>query len=420
MLDRYQKIVTYDLSVKCLTPLRSGAYEGDTESVLRRPDGRAFVQAASLAGAFSDWLKESGSAACHEALFGSQKREGSLVFSDLVFSSAAEQQTRPRLRIDGVTGTAAAKAKFDIAHLAVGTEGETRLVWFGDDENSPELLAVQALLSALNDGFILLGAQKSNGFGRLAVTARKAVYDMKKPEDRRAWIEGTRFGEPLALSSGKESRLVRFTVTGKLPNVLVKASTADYSEGSLIGNIRENGTALIPGSSVKGAVRAQMERIADRFPDGAALCERLFGREAKEGDNGVAGTVRFSDVILSSEKTARVTRIRINRFTGGVMRGALFSEETLSSPVRMSVLVPDSPEACAMLLFALRDLGLGLYGFGSGASIGRGLLTEAEIRAEAPGDRDLTLKFDRGRKAQLTDATGLWKEWAGALEGGKA
>lgn len=419
MLNRYQMIVCYDLSARNLSPLRSGDQEGDTESILRRADGRAFVQAASLAGAFSEWLKGSDFSGEHRALFGNQDCEGSLVFSDLVFSKTAEQQTRPRLRINGKTGTAADGAMYKVAHLAVDTEGESRLVWFGDSADSGALSAVEAMLGALNAGEILLGAQKSNGFGRVALKAFKSVYDMKNAEDRRAWIEGTRSGTPLELSSAAARSQVRFTVTGRLPNVLVKASNADYSEGSLMGNIRENGKALIPGSSVKGAVRAQMARIADRFPNGAAVCERLFGREAGEGDNGIAGTVRFSDVALSTENTVRVTRIRINKFTGGVMRGALFSEEPLSSPVKMSIVLPDDPEACALLLFALRDLGLGLYGFGSGGSIGRGLLSDTEILAEAP-DRSLTLQFDSSRKAVLTDPNGLWKDWAGALEGGKA
>ena len=44
-------------------------------------------------------------------------------------------------------------------------------------------------LGAFNSGEIRLGAQKSNGFGRLTLCVRKRSYDLMNEADRAAWIQ---------------------------------------------------------------------------------------------------------------------------------------------------------------------------------------------------------------------------------------
>ena len=169
---------------------------------------------------------------------------------------------------------------------------------------------------------------------------------------------------------------------------------------------------IIPGSSVKGAVRAQFDRIAsyldakhqDGFDKGNAV-EYAFGREAKAKDTGAVGNVRFYDVLVGkkidqgTDATDLIyNRIHIDRFTGGVMNGSLFKEQAVHGKLRIEASVMRSAKdtaehradiSCGMLILALRDLALGMYNLGSGYSVGHGF-----IRADS-----LTVRRSDGKEA---------------------
>lgn len=128
----FTRAVRYWVEAVCLTPLRTGGADGAAETVLRDWEGRPFVQGTSLAGVLRGWLEERDPDQA-EALFGSQRQGGSLMVSDGLFEAAAEQQTRPRLRINGATGTADNGGKFDVAHIAAGSRLTFTLTWLGDE-----------------------------------------------------------------------------------------------------------------------------------------------------------------------------------------------------------------------------------------------------------------------------------------------
>ena len=417
MAVTYTYAVRYEVEAVCRTPLRTGAVDGDPQMILQSRDGTALIQGASLAGALREWL-EIGDAGMAETLFGSQKQAGRLLLSDGVFDRTAERYTRPRLRINGVTGTADTGAKFDMAQLGSGSTFRFSMTWLGLDAREEEWKAVGQMLAALHGGAIRLGAQKSNGFGRVELRAWKRVFHLTDPTDRTAWLEGRYQGEPFALPALTRVRNVTFVVTGQADSLLVKAG-APLKDGDTqyTPNLTEGGRAVLPGSSIKGAVRARVEMIARLLglPDEKA--EELFGRMSADGDDGKPGRVYFEDGRLSGEKAQRISRIRLNRLTGGVIRGGLFSEEPLACGVELRISAPNDPTACALLLYALRDLGLGFYNLGSGGSIGRGCISVREIRAITPDGGEARLLFDAERVCTAQDPDGIFQMWLDELGG---
>lgn len=405
----------YQITAVCRTPLRTGGPDGDTESVLRDGQGRAFLQGTSVAGALRAWLEEHTDLA--DQLLGSKKMTGRLIVSDAMFDPDAEQYTRPRLRIDPATGSAADGGKFDVAHIGTGARMTLSLTWLGDREYLEELDTVEQLLTALHNGEIRLGAQKSNGFGRVALAVTKRLFDMKDPRDRQAWLDDVDDGTALELREAVDTRRVTFTVTGQADGILIRAAAAEQEDsGSYTPNLSEGDRPILPGSSVKGAVRAQAAAIADAVGLGETWFQELFGRNAGETDNGKPGQVWFEDVRLDGSKR-KITRIRINKITGGVVRGGLFKEEPVSSAVKLTVSAPNEPLACALVLYALRDLGAGLYNLGSGGAIGRGYVTVREINMDAPDGRRAALAFDGPLVCSLDDPDGLAAEWLKAWGG---
>ena len=258
--------IRYKVNAVCETPLRTGGAAGNTESVLRDSFGNAFLQGSSLAGALRNWLENNGEQKTAKALFGSQEHEGRLIVSDAVLRADAEQAIRPRLRIDEKNGTAADKGKFDVAHIVSGSQLDFELTWLGNGRDDEEIMTVERMLGAVNSGEIRLGAQKSNGFGRLTLCVRKRSYDLMNKADRAAWIEDRDDGDEIKLPENVTDRRVTFVLEGIADSVLIRASAPVYEgDQSYTVNIEENGHPILPGSSIKGALRAQCMRIVQRL-----------------------------------------------------------------------------------------------------------------------------------------------------------
>ena len=435
----------YEVSAECLTPIRTGGNDNDPETILMTkclsPVGTGgavrvqpvlLLQGNSLAGALRGWLEDNGENA--DGLFGSsavkgQIRPGRLRVSDGVFLPETETALRPRLKINSKTRAAEDGKKFDMAHIQTGARFNFRLIWLGTEAQKGELETVERALSALHNGEIRLGAQKANGFGRVSLRYRSRVYVLSDEKDRRDWLDKIPpDGVPIAPEAPAYSRRVQFTLRFRADSLLVKAGAEAFAENDDTPSmatiaLTEAGHAVIPGSSVKGAVRARVAQIAalKGLPD--AETDFLFGRGASRGDetkdNGIAGVARFKDIRLSGEKRVRVKRIRINRFTGGVVTSGLFTEEPVSTgvPAELRVSVPAECQwGCALLLYALRDLAWNLYGLGSGRAIGRGNLDAAELEIRLPDGKTAAFRFLDGFRCKESGDVETVKGWLAGLE----
>ncbi len=413
----------YDVAATCLTPLRTGNAEGDADMILCRSDGTAILQASSLAGALRSWLDAHDPAAGRN-LFGTQEREGRIILSDGVFSGDTAQRSRPRLRIDGHTGSAVDGAKFDVVAAGVGSRFDFTLIWTGNEgEQQGAEKHIEAMLGAVHGGLILFGAQKANGFGRVRLDVKKRQFKLTDKNDREAWLDQDLAVTPCILPEIKEDQYVVFTVEATTSAILTKSSApTHFAKGSVTENLYEGATPILTGASVKGAIRSRVESIAEKFLLPGEYVSSIFGRGADRSmeDNGIAGRARFSDVELTPpEKPVSISRTRLNRFTGSVMNKGLFSEAPLCSGLEIKIAVPkDEPAACALILFALRDLGLGLYSLGSGSAIGRGYLDVRRITAAIPGKdgtEQVELCFKQG--AELSSGISTARSWIRALGG---
>lgn len=414
----FTKAVRYQADAVCETPLRTCGADGDTELVLRNWQGIPMIQGSSLAGSMRGWLEKTHGKVLANQLFGSQEQAGHLVVSDAMFQKDARMETRPRLRMDAATGSAAAEGKFDVAHISTGERFHFSLTWLGDEAAISETSAVEQMLSAMQHGEIRLGAQKSNGFGRVSLSVKRRVFDLQEEKDRKAWLEDSADGAPIELPDLRGGNEVTFTLVGRTDSVLVKGAAVEQTDdGSYVRNIQEAGQPVIPGSSIKGVIRARASMIAKwkGLPD--STVDDIFGRESGKADNGIAGKLQFEDCRMSSDETRKISRIRINRFTGGVIRQGLFREEPVCSKVSLRITVPtDCTVGCGLLVYVLRDLALDLVSLGSGDAVGRGRISTESIRIETPDGEAASIIFDEDRNCTVTDPSGLIAGWLRELE----
>lgn len=397
MTPTFHKLLQYDVTVTCLSPLRTGNGDG----ILRDMDGNLFLQGSSLCGALRSWRND-------DVLFGLQEQAGELIVSDLIFEEDTQIASRPRVRIDSKSGTASDGGLFRVECLVTGSHGHFTLTWRGTRKLSDVRPQVEAYLAALHNGHILLGAQKTNGFGRVSLGVNLREFDLMDPSQLSQWLSDGGHRKPVQLPETVNDGTILFRVEGTTPSILVKASdgTAAGGEGFHAVPYQENGSYLIPGSSIKGALRAQLERIAGQFHMEAQV-RRMLGFAADGSQDGCCGTLFFSDGHFTGEiKETTRARIRLDRFTGGTYGGALFKDRVLSGTLNWEIRLPEHDDtACAMLLFALRDLGLGLYTLGSGGSVGRGRLDSLTVQAG-----DIVLIVENG-DIRLSDPSGMAEKW---------
>ena len=137
---------------------------------------------------------------------------------------------------------------------------------------------------------------------------------------------------------------------------------------------------IVPGSSLKGALRSQMEKIAS-YIDNQRIIDETFGTAGNSQNGGRAGNIVFYDTVVGNREDndlARArNRIHIDKFTGGVMHGALFNEKNVSGAVHFRIVIYDrnTPDStCGLLLMALRDMAIGMMSIGGGFHVGKGII----------------------------------------------
>lgn len=161
------------------------------------------------------------------------------------------------------------------------------------------------------------------------------------------------------------------------------------------------GKPIIPGSSWKGAFRNHLEKLLTEIAETPSLpsvlrlnrkgcityLNDLFGSNEKDKDSGKdahASLIRFdeSTVISDTDHFEKeeggflpVTRTKIDRFTGGVVNGALFTScPWFLGKTELTIHIPkERGDIVGLVLLALRDLSEGVLSVGGETSIGRGV-----------------------------------------------
>ena len=160
---------------------------------------------------------------------------------------------------------------------------------------------------------------------------------------------------------------------------------------------------LIPASSVKGALSHRLafhyNRIKEKYADTLVEGEKIedfvgknneavkivFGSEGEKDTDGkmqnkLRGNVLMSDIIQQANVSPKVlNHVSIDRFTGGAIDGALFSEETLyakglSFELKLFVNNGAFDDKDVMIAFedTLKDLCSGMLPLGGGVNRGNG------------------------------------------------
>ena len=392
---------------------------------------RPLLTGASLAGALRAYLRRfsGNNTSLDTALFGGahgdDEGEQSPLIVDDALGQAAGVELRDGVKLDPTTRTAAEGALFNIETWAAGTVFPLRLELIlldREDQREIPMQALAAALTGLSNGSITLGARKRRGYGQARVeqwrirrfNLAESVDDLldwlQKGNDKLdgtaitvATQDGNRkpltddelmtvllraFGSSAQPISNQENVFTLSAEFALESSLLIRGSTGrdDLGPDMVHLHSRRNGKQepmpILSGTSLAGALRARATRILNTLNPNKTqqIIAEMFGPEMKGKVTPRASRVIVEECEIVNAVTDLVqNRIRIDRFTGGVVEGGLFSEQpAFGKPdtrltIRLRLLDPKDHEI-GLLLLLLKDLWTGDLPLGGEISVGRGRL----------------------------------------------
>jgi len=385
-------------------------------------DGTPLLPGTSLAGALRSGLADllagyrSPEPAKVTRLFGSSRGSDTGAQSPLVVFDGLGQlppdlssEIRDGVSIDPATGTAEEHKKFDFEVLPKGTVFPLRLeLVIEESDDEAELVGLLAAsLRSLEAGELTMGMRRSRGLGRFSARNWRAYrYDLSSANGWLEWlfsehdhpIPADKLPQPdlnsalrNAWPNGEwqsfEDQRKRFIcdLLLKQPGGVLVRSPGLTPDAPDMAHLTSGGHPVLPGTGLAGALRARALRIARivraRHGDAEHWVEELFGPRTKEAERTEASLwssrIRISESALRNGKPLRPSRVRIDRFTQGVVPAALFDEQPWlggETCIRMELRNPEEGEIGFSLLL-VKDLLTGDLPVGGTASVGRGVFT---------------------------------------------
>jgi CRISPR/Cas system CSM-associated protein Csm3 (group 7 of RAMP superfamily) len=423
-----------------------GMKNGTDCPVLRDAEGIPYIPGTSLKGVLRHYFKcqfESDFASEDaEKFWGSERKkeaEGSpRSFQSSFFVSDLQPLGKPRIMvrdgiaIDGRRGVVKDRKKFDyeVIEPDIEFEFQAEVVLrkaFGRDT---VIKMIALIMDSLKNGEVRIGAMTTKGFGRCRLLDAECLeYDFHNKEDVLNWLaretEHARRLEMQLFKTSNVSRDLFLEVVLAIKNSLLIKSYSGKPQDPDAVHITSNGRAILPGTSIKGALRARSERIVNTLGGSADSLKNLFGWASEDNEApSVKQKSRFivEESVIREAETVKEqqTRIKIDRFTGGVMDSALFNSMPIwpkdqTHPmvdVKICILNCLDWEA-GLLLLVLKDLWTGDLPIGGEKSIGRGVF--AGITAKIRFKDEEYLISEKDGALQIEEGTDDLENWVAAF-----
>ena len=408
----------YKVSFNLSSPLILGsAFSAETDKdILKDSKGIPFIPASSIAGICQSvmqnlWAKrgldETRRKEKQEKYFGYVSNDGKeniQSHSKICFYDATIFKGTPYISVrDGVGldeyKVARKGAKFDMEVLEPGVTFVTYFeqnFYFEDEED-----IIKDLATIWKNAQIYLGAKTMRGYGAIQeVQVWKKEFDFSKKDSVTEWLSFDMYAdwnedeEEITGSNVEDGLLLELRQVGGISirkyTTRVKEENEESVPDSEQLTIWNNGKEIpvIPGSSWAGAFLHRMEEL-----DPQENYEALFG-VCKSEEQHKKSVIRFSESQIMGAKEKVLTRNAIDRFSGGAMDKALFTEKTYyggSTTLKISFSEKKAltENAARTLAACITDLHYGFLSVGGLTAVGRGLFCIEKVNGQKVADDKL-------------------------------
>ena len=412
--------------IELLSPLHIGSGENDSTDldVIMDSNGNPFITFTSFIGALQHHLKKNYTTDDSEMkeLFGFTKDDvsqgSSIIGTDLFLCKDTKGViiARDGIRIDLKTGIVADKAKYDYQIVDKGAKFSFTLE--ASYSSHPDKISKQTLLKyystilellKLNDAYdelsgLRIGAKTNNGLGKIKLINDNLYdYDFSNQKNVISWLKGEK-PHPIKteIPNTLEPKQNDFIIDAylDLKTSLIQRSYNDDPSLPDASHIQSNGKNILTGSGAKGAISARAKRILNTIwkkdeKSKLEFIDLLFGyvndpndkQDIRMDKKPKKAKLRIEERELPAYIAELQSRIKIDRFTGGTINGALFDSMPLFNNnqvsqeidlkkkyTRITIRVKDCTEAEAgLMLLVLKDLWTGDLAIGGEKGIGRGV-----------------------------------------------
>lgn len=377
------------VEIENLSLLHIGANDG--QLLLDSEENKAIIPATSIAGAFKAFLSEDSENEIVKDMFG-QREELSKIFFYDSFADLNGIEIRPAVSIDAATGTN--DNKFERIYIGEGQKFSLYIEIYADDKESIKEYStnIYRCLIAVEYGNIRFGSYKNTGAGLFKINSiSEKDYNLNESKELISYLKDLKEYTNVSIENIKKQvnigdRYVTFELYGSISTpLLIKGySTLDYEKADDEQLLNSKGKAVIPGTSLKGIIRSQGEKILNYFNKQNQI-EDIFGVSSSNKERKAISNIITFDTVIEKHKTTHYNKIKIDRFTGAVMPGALISDEPIVGDLSIKVKYKKGSDqnvnnlAIGLLTLIFRDIAISNLSIGSGNNIGRGRIQGRKI-----------------------------------------
>jgi CRISPR/Cas system CSM-associated protein Csm3 (group 7 of RAMP superfamily) len=391
--------------------LIGGGFDENTDrDILRDAAGNPFLPGSSVAGALRSLCPQA------EAFFNKDRISPLAVFDSSL--SGAEVIELDGVSLERDNRVARETAKYDYEAISAGAKFTVRLMLTvrKDDASANLEGKLIQVISAIKSGQLAFGAKTRRGFGLVAcLSVMKREFDLAagNVDILNEWLDfdwntDTGWTKPEFCEFVGETEVlnVKLKLEGSImirdtrniyEDLAAREKAPDYK------HISVGGKPVILGTFWAGALSSGLYRLLKpTFKDKIGkYLKNVFGYDPEED----GGRKTDEERILSASKVVfgmsvlqavnpqedgyrNITRVKIDRFTGGAADGALFSEKPwFGGKTSLEIRHPKGDGAIKeLILLGLEALDKGIIQVGGEASVGRGFFKATEINGESPGN----------------------------------
>ena len=411
--DRIIGKIILQATLRNETPLLIGRGGGDAVDieVMRLPDGKPYIPGSSIAGCLKRFLSGEDGYFWGKTGKGEQHPLQSHVsFRDLTPEQPFEKEQitmRDGVKIDYKTGTAEDGKKYDyqIVEPGINFPFNAEITLRASMQEDVADLVAQ-IKAALENPVFRVGANTNTGFGKLTCENFQA-YHFRFPDQADAWFEYLDTGvftispetikEITVQPQGQFSIRATFRLKSSLMIGAYNTGNGDEPDKS---QLKSGKRFVLPGKSIRGAIRHRAWKIWNIWGKSPRDFDDLFGVVDEKQRKQTRSRLRIEEFLFKDNEVEKMiqNRIRIDRFTGGVISGALFNSEPVwttnqeAIQLTFTILKSATSEEKKLLLLLLKDLWLGDLAIGGEKNVGRGVLKGLDAQIYVDGDLKVAFK----------------------------
>ncbi|MDF1699199.1 MAG: RAMP superfamily CRISPR-associated protein [Saprospiraceae bacterium] len=401
--------------------IASGNDSRSEKECIRWVDGSPYIPSSALIGALKSWHQKFYPEHKSEYFWGSEDSKKATTYqSHFVIDDCRLTENnknsifslRDGVAIDYQTQTASDKSKYDYELLEPGCEFHFNMevtVRYGESLESMSAY-VEQVFRTLNHELFSIGALTTSGFGKLSSkNCKLQTFDFTKG-DPATWFDYLKkerlSGSALSVNVPESSfRYCKIDTSFLIKSALITGAYPSDSESPDKVHLHSKGNAIISGKALRGSLRHRAHKILQTIghPTPQHAIHSIFGhvkttsdsdrKKGRSKTSAVKSRLIVEESIIENGTISMLQdRIKIDRWTGGVMGGAKFDSQPIWNISDQSedafqitlFLLDPNPEEIALLLHLIKDLWTSDLAIGGEKNVGRGVLVGQSCQIHLP------------------------------------